>query len=1075
MKKWQIASIAGGSALLILIVATLIIVFRGKPSKPVNGSSGQASSTVSAAVDESQFVIQNGGFETGDLTGWSIVEVNAFSNDCVTAQTTFWDQKIPFNQEGNWHLLGIGDDGKIPESATGKLKSSDFTLGGDGIVSMKIGAAKDPDQCYVAVFTADDDKMIAKQSNTSFLDPGVADPAKYASGLAFTNNYAEYKLDLKEYLGKKLYLEIVDEATDPGFGFINVDDIRTYYVGGVAQAQNPGEKKAAETTDTTAQPDASAAVAASKYEIANPGFETGDLKGWTVESGDAFNDKGVIPDETWWAEKITYNQDGKFHYGMYNEEGKGKMRSSTFLLGGSGWITFKLGAGKDVSKCYISVIDASTKEEVARFGNMKFANINFPNVDKGMNLSNMVQYRADLSAYLGKKLYFEVVDNATADWGLMTLDSFLTYYKTKPQTGVAAQNLAAKAAATGENDLVNGGFETGNLSGWTVVNGKAFTDACVSSATTWWAENIPFNQDGLFHLDGWGANETDTGVLRSSTFVLGKSGWISFKLGGGKNTSLCYVSVKKEDGTEVARFGNTAFANVHFPHVDQGMNLANLVQYKADLTAYLGQRLYIEIVDNATSDWGVVFADSFNMANDAQPGGLTATNLLQGSSGGGNNDNGNPGGDGGGPQTPVDEHQVLNGGFESGDLTGWTVASGDAFTADCVTSDSTWWDEGIPFNKEGTYLLDGWKTGESKTGVLRSSPFKMGGSGWISFRLGGGKNVSQCYISVKKADGTEVARFGNTEFADVNFPHPEQGMHLANMVVYKADLSIYKNQMLYFEIVDNATSDWGVLFVDAFDTYLSAEPQDATLATNLLPPTNIDNGGFETGDLSGWTVANGDAWTDASVSDAQTWWNENIPFDQEGTYHLDGWVNGEDKTGSIRSNAFTLSGSGWMKFMLGGGKDTSKCYISVKLADDDTELVRFGNTAFADINFPHIDQGMHLANLVAYKADLSAYLGQKVYIEITDNATSDWGVLFADGIDAKLTAEPTDATLATSLITPAVIAPGEIVNGGFETGDLTGWTVESGNAFSAGCILSQIHICRCRRIERSRSRWTPYQ
>lgn len=33
--------------------------------------------------------------------------------------------------------------------------------------------------------------------------------------------------------------------------------------------------------------------------------------------------------------------------------------------------------------------------------------------------------------------------------------------------------------------------------------------------------------------------------------------------------------------------------------------------YKADLSAFLGRSVKIRIVDNATSDWGLLFADDF--------------------------------------------------------------------------------------------------------------------------------------------------------------------------------------------------------------------------------------------------------------------------------------------------------------------------------------------------------------------------------------------------------------------------------------------------------------------------------
>ena len=41
----------------------------------------------------------------------------------------------------------------------------------------------------------------------------------------------------------------------------------------------------------------------------------------------------------------------------------------------------------------------------------------------------MVQYVADLSTLAGRSVKIRLVDNATADWGLLFADSFVTYYE----------------------------------------------------------------------------------------------------------------------------------------------------------------------------------------------------------------------------------------------------------------------------------------------------------------------------------------------------------------------------------------------------------------------------------------------------------------------------------------------------------------------------------------------------------------------------------------------------------------------------------------------------------------------
>ncbi|WP_336785179.1 S-layer homology domain-containing protein [Paenibacillus sp. MMO-177] len=582
------------------------------------------------------------------------------------------------------------------------------------------------------------------------------------------------------------------------------------------------------------------------------------------------------------------------------------------------------------------------------------------------------------------------------------------------------------------NTIENPGFETGDMTGWTIIEGTAFGKDSVSNETTYWAEKIPYQQEGTYHLNGWKAEEAATGRVRSSTFTLDGSGWITFMLGGGRHTDQEYIEIHNADtGEVIARYGNTEWNANNFPNVDLGLRLANLVKYKADLSSYIGQNLYIDIVDNGTTDWGLLFADSFNTYYETKPNdGARADNLYDSS-----------------------VKEIENPGFESGDMSGWTVVEGEAFGPDSVSNETTYWAEKIPYNQEGQYHLNGWKYSEDKTGKLRSTTFKLSGSGWISFKLGGGKNTDLVHIDVYDATTSElVARYGNTEFADINFPNVDKGLRLANMVQYKADLRSYLGENLYFEIVDEATADWGVIFADDFKTYLTSTPTDGVLAKNLYTPVRYElrNPGFESGSLLGWTVVSGDAFGPSSVSSDATWWAENIPFNQEGNYHLDGWMYDEQKTGVLRSSTFTLGGSGWMTFKLGGGKNTDLVHVDVYNADTDELIARYGNTEFKDVNFPDIEQGMRLANMVQYKADLSKHLDENLYLEIVDNATSDWGMIFADAFFTYHESVPTEGVLATNLNSTT---PDFIENPGFETGDLSGWTVE-GDAFT-GAVTNE--------------------
>ena len=69
------------------------------------------------------------------------------------------------------------------------------------------------------------------------------------------------------------------------------------------------------------------------------------------------------------------------------------------------------------------------------------------------------------------------------------------------------------------------------------------------------------------------------------------------------------VNVYKADGTQIAQYNNTAFADVGFPNLDQGCRLATMTTFVADLSEYIGQELYIELCDVAADGWAVAFFD----------------------------------------------------------------------------------------------------------------------------------------------------------------------------------------------------------------------------------------------------------------------------------------------------------------------------------------------------------------------------------------------------------------------------------------------------------------------------------
>lgn len=164
-----------------------------------------------------------------------------------------------------------------------------------------------------------------------------------------------------------------------------------------------------------------------------------------------------------------------------------------------------------------------------------------------------------------------------------------------------------------------------------------------------------------------------------------------------------------------------------------------------------------------------------------------------------------------------------------------------------------------------------------------------------------------------------------------------------------------------------------------------AEPSTALgQASATLSPVNP---GFESGDLTGWTVVSGTAFSDASVTDATDWgWGG--PFNHEGRYHLWGFrPNGDGATGELRSSTFTLAGDGSVSLRVGGGYDPERLYVAIVRASDGAELFR--TTALED---------------EAYRCvgwDGSRYVGEQLYVKVVDRATEGWSHINLDAVDAE--------------------------------------------------------------------------
>ncbi|AHI00070.1 glycoside hydrolase family 32 protein [Kutzneria albida] len=170
-----------------------------------------------------------------------------------------------------------------------------------------------------------------------------------------------------------------------------------------------------------------------------------------------------------------------------------------------------------------------------------------------------------------------------------------------------AMTLALAGAPTASVPA-NADFETCDTGGWTLT-GSAFT---VSSATTWWGGT--YDQHGTCFLSGYLAHQdTATGIARSSVFTA--TDHLSFLIAGGYDPQHLHVAlVRAADGAVLDR--------------QTGYNSEQLARITWDTSEVRGQAVYLEVVDEATGQWGHLNLDDVRTSAVGDAGnGLTSVRL----------------------------------------------------------------------------------------------------------------------------------------------------------------------------------------------------------------------------------------------------------------------------------------------------------------------------------------------------------------------------------------------------------------------------------------------------------------
>ncbi|WP_251491452.1 GH32 C-terminal domain-containing protein [Actinacidiphila cocklensis] len=303
---------------------------------------------------------------------------------------------------------------------------------------------------------------------------------------------------------------------------------------------------------------------------------------------------------------------------------------------------------------------------------------------------------------------------------------------------------------------------------------------------------------------------------------------------------------------------------------------------------------------------------------------------------------------------------IVNPGFETGDLSGWTP-SGTAFQAGSVSSDPGWgW--GCCFNQQGTYHLWGFKAGgDAAVGMLTSDAFTLSGTGMVSALVSGGNDPDHEYVALTLADGTVLQK--------------ATGLNDEAYRRVTWDVRDRVGQQLRIKVVDQATGGWGHINLD-----------DVRVGLDAAASTTLANPDFETGDLTGWTPS-GTAFQAAAVT-SDTGWGWGCCFNQQGTYHLWGFKAGGDAAvGTLTSNAFTLSGTGMVSALVSGGQDLNNLYVALTLADGTVlqKATGLNGEAYRRVTW-----------------DVRDRVGQQLRIKVVDQATGDFGHINLDDVRVGL-------------------------------------------------------------------------
>ncbi|WP_299093831.1 GH32 C-terminal domain-containing protein [uncultured Metabacillus sp.] len=267
---------------------------------------------------------------------------------------------------------------------------------------------------------------------------------------------------------------------------------------------------------------------------------------------------------------------------------------------GAGALVFR--ADADAKNGYFANIDALN--DVVKLMKIENGQISVL-TEKAMNLDADKTYHLEVCTY-GENIKVYVDNQLIHDINDTTFSSGYVGLNIWNSSTIFQDVQLNKNIVTNDKEIMNHDFETGDLTGWKAIEGNAFTNDHVTAAASYWGG--PFGHEGNYHL--WGFSDLQggddaTGELHSSYFKLGGTGEINFLLGGGNDIGNRHVSlVRASDNKELIRQANTKF------------NEEKYNKYVWDASDYIGEVLYLKVVDHALGGWGHINLDDVHVYNE---------------------------------------------------------------------------------------------------------------------------------------------------------------------------------------------------------------------------------------------------------------------------------------------------------------------------------------------------------------------------------------------------------------------------------------------------------------------------